>query len=182
MQRIPLTQNKFALVDDDDYGRFRHLRWCYRADRDRAAGCAVRHVRTEGKSRLSYLHREVMDAPAGLCVVFLNHDSLDCRRDNLRVVNRRDACRFHRVRRDSKSGVKGIKHNARHDTWSARITRDGIYHHLGSFKTKEAALEAYRHAEGGLTPRADVACSVRPNIYGINNLYMDQVGSNTPWR
>lgn len=63
MMHIPLSQSHFAIVDDEDHPRFNEFRWCYRADRDNTAGCAVRHVKVNGKDRLSYLHREIVDAP-----------------------------------------------------------------------------------------------------------------------
>lgn len=39
-----------------------------------------------GQSRTIYLHRVITDAPAGMEVDHINHDSLDNRRCNLRVV------------------------------------------------------------------------------------------------
>jgi hypothetical protein len=147
MMYIPLSQGKVAVVDEADHPRFSEFRWCFRADRDKSTGCAVRHVNRDGKDRLSYQHREVMDAPAGKNVIFINHDKLDCRRTNLKIVSKQEACWHHRVRRDSKTGIKGVKFNRAWGTWSARICRKGVYHHLGSFPTKEAACEAYRQAE-----------------------------------
>jgi hypothetical protein len=52
-----------------------------------------------------------MQPGPGQEVIFLNHDRLDSRRENLRVVSKEDARRHHRVRRDSKSGVKGVRFN-----------------------------------------------------------------------
>jgi hypothetical protein len=64
-----------------------------------------------------------MQPGPGQEVIFLNHDRLDCRRENLRVVSKEDARRHHRVRRDSKSGVKGVRYNAGTDSWSAYVQR-----------------------------------------------------------
>jgi HNH endonuclease len=147
MQHILLSQNKVALVDDDDFARFSKHRWCYRADRNQGPGCAVRHVKVNGKDRLSYLHREVMDAPAGKEVIFLNHDRLDCRKENLKIVSKHEAKWYHQARRDSETGIKGVKYKSSARKWYASITRFGDFHHLGAFDTKEKALEAYRQAE-----------------------------------
>jgi hypothetical protein len=109
MREIPLSQGQAALVDDQDYPLLSEFRWCYRAERDGRQGYAVRHRKVDGKDRLGYLHREILPAPDGYEVIFLNHDRLDCRRANLRVVAKEEARRHHRVRSDSQSGVKGVR-------------------------------------------------------------------------
>src|SRR5207253_5305812 len=112
-----------------DYPLFNEFRWCYRADRNQGPGCAVRHVKVNGKDRLSYLHREVMQAPADKEVIFLNHDKLDCRKSNLKVISKHEANWYHRARRDSESGIKGLKYNPSARKWYASITRHGFFHH-----------------------------------------------------
>src|SRR4051794_5542615 len=83
MQTIPLSQGQVALVDDADHPLLSDFRWCYRSERDGRQGYAVRHQKTDGKDRLQYLHRQIMDPPEGHEVIFRNHDRLDCRRENL---------------------------------------------------------------------------------------------------
>ena len=133
MQTIPLSQNQLAIIDDDDFPRFSGFRWIYRAERNNKQGYAVRHSKVNGKDRLAYLHREIMNPPPGNEVIFLNHDRLDCRRENLRVVTKQEARRHHRVRRDSKSGVKGVRLNPDTGTWSAYTYRNG--HAITSART-----------------------------------------------
>jgi hypothetical protein len=150
--QIPLSQGKVAIVDPENHALFSEHRWSYRAERNHGPGCAVRHVKVNDKDHLSYLHREVMDAPADKLVIFLNHDKLDCRKANLKIVSPQEARWYHRARRDSRSGIKGVK-AAANGKWYASITRFGVFHHLGTFATKGAALEAYLTAEKQLTPR-----------------------------
>jgi len=143
MQQIPLSQGRFALVDDADYPLLSEFRWCYRPERGGRQGYAVRNTNVGGKRRQCYLHREIMQPGEGQEVIFLNHDRLDCRRENLRVVSKEDARRHHRVRRDSKSGVKGVRYNAGTDSWSAYVHRHGHAYHVGTFSSPEAAAQAY---------------------------------------
>jgi hypothetical protein len=143
MQEIPLSQDQVALVDDQDYPLLSDFRWCYRPERNGRQGYAVRHHKVNGKDRLCYLHRQILPAPEGHETIFLNHDRLDCRRDNLRVVSKHEARQHHRVRSDSKSGSKGVRYNADGDTWSAVIYRNGHCYHVGTFYSKEAAQAAY---------------------------------------
>src|SRR5262245_26289400 len=143
MQQIPLSQNQVALVDDDDYPLLSEFRWCYRAERNGNQGYAVRHRKVDGKDRPCYLHREVLPAPGGFETIFLNHDRLDCRRENLKVVSKEEARRHHRVRSDSKSGVKGVRYNPESDSWSTYVYRHGHCYHVGTYYTKEQAVAAY---------------------------------------
>jgi hypothetical protein len=146
MQHIPLSQGQVAIVDDADYPLLADFRWSYRAERGGRLGYAVRHTKVEGKDRLAYLHREIMQPPPGQEVIFLNHNRLDCRRGNLKVVSKEEARRHHRVRRDSKSGVKGVRYNPEGGTWSAVTYRDGRCHTIGTFYRLEEAEAAYRKA------------------------------------
>jgi hypothetical protein len=146
MQTIPLSQGQGALVDDDAYPLLSDFRWSYRAERDGRQGYAVRHHKVNGKDRLLYLHRHLMQPGPGQEVVFLNHDSLDCRRENLRVVSKGEARQHHRVRRDSKSGIKGVRYNNASDTWSTFVYRNGLCQHVGTFYSQEQAVQAYEQA------------------------------------
>jgi hypothetical protein len=143
MRQILLSQGQVALVDDQDFSLLSDFRWCYRAERDGRQGYAVRHRKTDGKDRLCYLHREVLPAPEGHETIFLNHDRLDCRRENLKVVTKEEARRHHRVRSDSRSGVKGVRFNPDGGTWTAVTYRHGRCYHVGTYYTREQAEAAY---------------------------------------
>jgi hypothetical protein len=142
MQQIPLTQGQFALVDDADYPLLADFKWCYRGERD-SLGYAVRHIKIDGKNRLCYLHRSLMEPKPGQEVIFLNHDCLDCRRANLKVVSKEEARRHHRVRSDSETGIKGVRYNPDKGVWNAYVCRNGITQSLGIFHHEEDAAYAY---------------------------------------
>ena len=89
MRAIQLSQDRLAIVDDEDYPLLSEFRWCYRAERNGRQGYAVRHCKVDGKDRLCYLHRQILPAPPDHEVIFLNHDRLDCRRENLKVVTKK---------------------------------------------------------------------------------------------
>ena len=146
MKRIPLSQNKVAFVDDEDFDRFSHFSWAYRAEPNRK-GYAVRSKKVgKGKYTKEYLHRAIMAPPPTHTVIFLNHDGLDCRRENLKVVTKTEANRHHRVRYDSKSGIKGVKFNSESQLWEAAFIREGHTYRVGSFRTSEKAAQEYERA------------------------------------
>jgi HNH endonuclease/AP2 domain len=143
MRQINLSQNKVAILDDDDFDRFSAFHWCYRGERDGNLGYAIRHEKNGKKYRTVYLHRAIMNPAPGCEVIFLNHDRLDCRRENLRAVTKEEARRHHRVRRDSKSGIKGVRFNPDSGTWSAYVYRYNHAYHVGTYYSEDAAARAY---------------------------------------
>jgi hypothetical protein len=143
MKQIPLSQNQFAIVDDEDYALLSEFKWCYRGE-GRKQGYAVRHAKVNGKDRLLYLHRVIMPPSEGQEVIFKNHDTLDCRRENLKVVSKQEARQHHRVRSDCKSGMKGVRYNPESDSWSAYTYRHGNCYRVGTYRTKEQATAAYQ--------------------------------------
>jgi hypothetical protein len=146
MQQIPLSQGKFALVDDADHAFLADFKWCCRGERGKE-GYAVRHAKVDGKDRLLYLHRHLMQPPADHEVIFRNGDTLDCRRENLRVVTKQEARQHHlRARSNSQSGIKGIKYNRRPGTWSVDVYRDGQVKRVSTFLTLKEAQDAYQRA------------------------------------
>jgi hypothetical protein len=145
MAYLPLSQGKFVLVDDKDYPLLADFKWCYRAEKNGKQGYAVRHVRHDGKDRLCYLHRLIMNPPPEHEVIFENHDRLDCRRGNLKVVPKEEAKWYHRVRKDSKSGSPGVHYDPDSCIYRAYITRNGRQHHVGSFDNEAEAAFARRN-------------------------------------
>lgn len=94
MKEIPLSQGKVALVSDEDFEALNSFKWTATRNSKRHHSpkwYAHRKAYREGKRRTVYLHIEVVrrqgiDIPPGLVVDHIDGDSLDCRRENLRVV------------------------------------------------------------------------------------------------
>src|SRR4051794_31497544 len=121
MRQLPVGQNHFALVDDEDFPRLSRYHWMYRPERDGNPGYAVRNIKVDGRRRHQYLHRDIMDPPPGHEVVFVDGNRLNCQRTNLRVLTTAEARRHHRRRRDSASRYKGVYRHAATGKWGATI-------------------------------------------------------------
>jgi hypothetical protein len=177
MRYIPLSQGKLAIVDDADFPLISHFKWCYRGERNGQDGYAIRHARADGKVSTRYLHRELMEPKPGQEVIFLNYDRLDCRRENLLAVSKEEARQHHRVRSNSKSGIKGVKYNPDGNSWSAYKIRDRRCYHLGTFTTKEAAQAAY---EAGMK-NENLKLHTAPERVDRSNMgQVQHDGTNTP--
>jgi len=91
------------------------------------------------------LHRFITSAPAGFEVDHWDHDGLNNRRSNLKVVttsvnqlNRRGPSSR------SKTGILGVSWNVAHRKFRAQVRIAGKEHYLGGFSTKEEAADALR--------------------------------------
>lgn len=144
MKRIELTQGKFAIVDDNDYEKLNKFNWHY------AGGYARRNKRLpNGKRKIVFMHRELMNTPEGYETDHINGDRLDNRRSNLRVVTKHENQRNTKPRKGT-SQYKGVSYykSKRHKIgyWTARIQVDGKVKRLGYFKTETEAAKAYNQA------------------------------------
>src|SRR6185436_2372080 len=85
MNRIPLTQDQWALVDDEDYYRVVGFNWYAHWDPGTRSFYAVRALpRENGKRPKEYMARVIMNARPDEQVDHKNHDTLDNQKKNLR--------------------------------------------------------------------------------------------------
>ena len=139
--KIPLTQGKYALVSDEDFGWLTQWKWCFGAK-----GYAYRGVGTQANPRI-YMHKSILDAPRDKQVDHINHNTLDNRRSNLRVCTNSQNQFNRRLSINTKTGYKGVSiANKRNDRWWAYINVQGKRHYLGIFRDKKEAAHAYNQA------------------------------------
>ncbi|MFR9710770.1 HNH endonuclease [Paenibacillus sp. MB22_1] len=112
-----------------------------------------------GKSFYAYnqnllMHRLIMKAPRGKQVDHINHNTLDNRKNNLRVVtsaqnnqNRSGA------RSDNRSsGIRGVTWSRQQKKWRARYMLNGIDYHVGFFDDLIEAAQAVKQARAKHMP------------------------------
>lgn len=138
MQKIPLTQGHFALIDDDDYLIVSQYKWTY------DHGYAVRKVTLAPKHyQKVLLHRFLADAQPGQIVDHRDGNGLNNTRSNLRLCNGSQNNANRRVLRSSTSPYRGVRKSSNVDRWQASIGYNYRLIHLGSFLTQEEAARAY---------------------------------------
>jgi hypothetical protein len=136
MKLIPLTQGKFAKVDDEDYDWLMQRKWI----------CNGRYVlsRRGGMKKRISMHREIMNPPDDMEVDHIDHDGLNNQRCNLRVCTHYQNSQNRTMHKPTHSGYKGV---GRHfSKWRATIRVNTIRIRLGRFETKEEAAHAYDDA------------------------------------
>ena len=139
-RKIPLTQNRFARVDPEDYVALARHKWS--AARQ---GRNVYAVRSEKGVQIR-MHRVIMKAPRHLVCDHIDHDGANNTQRNLRLCTRGQNGKNQRRRTDGRSKYKGVSWHKGDRKWHARIYHDGRCHHLGAFTSEIEAARAYDRA------------------------------------
>ena len=139
---IELSQGYKAKVDSEDYERVSQHKWYAQVSRGRDA-YAKRNVRIDTGRTSQGLSRFVMDAPKGMVVDHINGDTLDNRKENLRVCTNQENTR-NRYRSWGKTGYKGV--SLCHCGYRVRIKKGDKIVHIGVYPTPEEAALSYNRA------------------------------------
>lgn len=153
VKKIELTQGKFALVDDEDFEYLNQWKWC--AHR-RGKSEVFDVVRTHGKRPNRYtllMSRVIVEVPNGMEIDHINQNTLDNRKSNLRICNRRQNARNKKkvlLNGKSASKYKGVTLDKRVMRWQAKIVilkkGKSKHVHLGMFGNEIDAAKAYDEA------------------------------------
>jgi len=143
MKEIPLTQGQVALVDDEDYEWLNKYKWCARWNKGTGSFYALR--KNKGKSES--MHRDIMKPSKGLVVDHINHNTLDNRKSELRIVTHQQNIMNKSVHKNNSSGFAGVKWHKKNKSWISTIRFNYKDIYLGSFKLKCQAIKTRRNAE-----------------------------------
>jgi hypothetical protein len=96
---------------------------------------------SEGVFKGKSLHRWLLDAPKGLEVDHINHETLDNRLSNLRMVTKKENQQNRRSANsnNNSSGLRGVWFDKRNQKWRAHAKLDGRKVHIGYYDTMEEA-------------------------------------------
>ncbi len=142
---IALTKGQVAIVDGEDYEWL--SKWKWHAILSHSGYRAMRSCRCSltGKHRGVLMHRQIVACLHGLQVDHINNNTLDNRRENLRVCNSRQNHQ-NRKKGYGTSKYKGVLLPPKYKSYKARITADGKIIELGYHKNEIDAAKAYDRA------------------------------------
>lgn len=143
---IPLTQDKFAQIDDADYGLVKDAKWYAVRYAKRGTFYAVRYTFYAGRKCPIAMHRELLGLRCGdgMEVDHADGDGLNNRRENLRCCSRSQNAKNRKKSLHGTTPFKAVYREGR--KFRARITVDGVRLHVGTFNTAEEAHVAYVEA------------------------------------
>lgn len=139
MKRIPLTQGKFALVDDADFKWLSRYKWCaWKAPRT----WYVRRLKDE------FMHRRILGLQKGdgIEVDHRNGNGLDNQRHNLRICTRSENTANQRMPKNNTSGYKGVSWDIDRNKWRVMIDKNGKHIYVGLYFCLIKAARAYDSA------------------------------------
>jgi hypothetical protein len=143
--KIKLTQGKYAIVDDKNYNYLNQFKWCYKKN-SYNNGYAFR-VKVKNNQRLYIaMHRLIMNCPNSKQIDHINRDGLDNREVNLRVCTANENNKNARIRKDNKSGYKGVSWYPNRNKWRCVIAVNKKQIYLGYFIEPKEAAKAYNKA------------------------------------
>jgi hypothetical protein len=141
MKQIPLTQGKFALVDDEDFEYLNQYKWC-----------AVTKKRKDGNEGTFYaithpgirMHRLIMNAPKELEVDHIDGDGLNNQKHNLRNCTRLQNVLNQKIQQTNKktSKYRGVLWNGKRN-WRVQIQYKSKVYYLGYFVCEEEAARCW---------------------------------------
>ncbi|MFA5251235.1 MAG: AP2 domain-containing protein [Phycisphaerae bacterium] len=142
-RRIPLGERRFTIVEPGDFYRLNNFHWT--AGGTNKNIYAVRNIiPTIGKTKVVRMHRELMKPPNGLVVDHKNNDSLDNRRENLRIATQAENIQ-NRRKTSSKTTSRfvGVCFDKWTGQWKAQIVSQRKYVFLGRYDNETEAARAY---------------------------------------
>ena len=138
---LELSQEKWAIVDSEDYEALSKYKWHAAKSSAGYTYYVRRQINKENKKYLMPIHRQIM----GLVpedkrqVDHINGNGLDNRKANLRICTlQENNCNKNKYKKGT-SIYKGVSWNKSREKWRAIIRRE----HLGFFKTEHEAAKVY---------------------------------------
>ena len=142
MKRIPLTQGKFALIDDEDFNLVSQYKWC--ASKNGHTCYAYTTIqKPSGKHTSLTMHRLLLKPADGLRADHKDGDGLNNQRYNLRPCTHRENLRNQRAQKGGSSQYKGVYWHKRDNKWRAQIQINGKVQSLGNYIDEKEAAKAY---------------------------------------
>ncbi len=132
IKEINLTNGYITVIDDKDYDLISSYTWHSKLSHSGNV-CAATNIRRDGKQRTVRMHRFIMNAEKGTIIDHLNNNSLDNRRENLKIVSNRDNAI------NNKKPYNDTYFDKRCNKWQVAIRVDKKLVWLGYHSTKEEA-------------------------------------------
>lgn len=141
MKRIPLTQGKYAIVDDDDYEELKQYKWY--AHKKSGKYYAARNIKQNDQFKKVFMHRVIMGVLPNIHIDHINGNGLDNRKCNLRICDASQNAANQKPQVNKSSKYKGVRWYSPLKKWRAQIWHNNKSIHLGYYQDEAKAAQAY---------------------------------------
>jgi len=142
MKQIKLTQNKFALVDDDMFEELDKFKWY--AEKRGNTFYARMNIYNNGKQYRIYMHRYILGlTDSKIKCDHKDHNGLDNKKSNLRTCSNLENSRNQKKVLNTSSRYKGVCFHKRDKKWVAHIGVKNKLIYIGLFRNEQDAAKAY---------------------------------------
>lgn len=150
MKKIKLTQGQEAIVDDEDFDSLNQFNW-HASNKGKGTFYALRNqLKSEhgdNKRTILQMHRVILKlTDSNIFIDHININSLDNRKENLRIVTKSQNSRNVNKRKTNTSGYKGVTWYELLKKWKAQINFNKKCVHLGYFDNIIEAANEYDKA------------------------------------
>ena len=135
-------KDKLALVDDEDFDALNKYKWHFGSRYVRRC-IYIGGGRKNQKNKILLMHRVIMNTPDELVTDHINGNTLDNRKENLRICTNAENIRKGKMPKSNTSGFMGVSWSTEKRKWVARIQFNYKQIIIGYFKDKEDAAKAY---------------------------------------
>lgn len=142
MKVIELTKGFVAVVDDEDFDMLAQWRWHVTAP---SKGFVYAVRKDYATKKMIYMHKVITSTDRKTLIDHRNGNTLDNRRQNLRVATHQGNASNRRTPCHNKLGIKGVTFmgSEKAKPYRAQITANKHHRTLGYFKTAEEAHACY---------------------------------------
>lgn len=146
MKEITLSNNKFVVIDDEDYDLVKNYRWfaCKCSKKYYARTYYIQDENLGDRKSLLIQHLIVGKPPKGKRLSFKDGNSLNCQRNNLEFITRSEAAHNYykkvNYNKNTTEKFKGVI-----VLYSARIKFQNKIINLGNFSNELEAAKAYNN-------------------------------------
>jgi len=138
---------KEVLLDLEDWDKIKEYRWNVIKNHNTDIFYATTNIKIGGKWKMVQMHRFIMNAPKGKIIDHFDKNSLNNQKKNLRICTYIENNRNARLRKDNKTGYRGVHYCKKSKKYKAQLSLIGRKIYLGLFISPEKAYEAYCKAK-----------------------------------
>ena len=141
MKEIPLSQGKYALIDDSDYKLVSKYKW--HTHKTKRKHRVVYYARSNNKPMI-YMHRLILNLLSNkLEGDHRDGNGLNNQRYNIRLATKSQNLASPLLVRPHTSKYRGVSWNRKNKKWTAQIGGKYSYKYLGYFHDEKKAAKAY---------------------------------------